>query len=219
MKRATRVLVLLVLAALYNIEEVRAFVPLQTKLSSLSVKTVVSLVDRNLSGSTTARQMIKYLPIEDNGALSYGERSRPYRRDVFDNDEWLRVRSNTRFGSNLLTIFESGVVRQLLREVILTTGVATFICTYNALLVNGYDDFAGMHHDPLVQGFYVFSIPGVFFSLTSPALSLLLGTSYVYSVSLEMNCFYFRNEPTCPNSTIVFLTYSFQDQHFLPTMG
>ena len=131
--------------------------------------------------------MIKYL---DESSGSYGERSRPYRRDVFDHDEWVRVRSNTRFSSNLLTIFESGVVRQLLREVILTTAVATFICAYNALLVNGYDDFAGIHHDPLVQGFYVFSIPGAFFSLTSPALSLLLGT-YIPLPILSLGLFYF----------------------------
>jgi hypothetical protein len=120
--------------------------------------------------------MIKYLPNDGDGAsLSYGERSRPYRRDVFDHDEWVRVRSNVRFLNNLWTIFESGVVRQLVKEVVLTTSVATFICLYNALLVNGYDDFAGVHHEALVSGFYVFSIPGAFFSLTSPALSLLLG--------------------------------------------
>jgi ion channel-forming bestrophin family protein len=173
MQRAMRVLALLAGMTLYSLVEVGAFAPLQAKVLS------THSVNKDPSPSSTTGsmlQMIKYLPVEDNGALSYGERSRPYRRDVFDHDEWVRVRSNTRFANNLLTIFESGVVRQLLREVILTTGVATFICAYNALLVKGYDDFAGIHHDPLVQGFYVFSLPGVFFTLTSPALSLLLGT-------------------------------------------
>jgi Bestrophin, RFP-TM, chloride channel len=173
MQRAMMAFVLLAVVALYSMEEARAFAPRQTKVSTLSV-------DRDFSRRGKSLHMIKYLPVEDNSALSYGERSRPYRRDVFDNDEWLRVRSNTRFASNLLTIFESGVVRQLLKEVILTTAVATFICAYNALLVKGYDDFSGIHHDPLVQGFYVFSIPGVFFSLTSPALSLLLGTCFPF---------------------------------------
>jgi hypothetical protein len=86
------------------------------------------------------------------------------------------VRSAERFSSNLLSIFQSGVVRQLFNEAIIIAGVATFICVYNALCVTGYDDFDGIHHDALVQGFYIFSLPGVFFSLTSPALSLLLGT-------------------------------------------
>lgn len=170
MQRAMSLFMVLAVGTLCSLKEACAFAPLQTKISIHRLGNKVS------DGGSSRLQMIKYLPVEDNGALSYGERSRPYRRDVFDHDEWVRVRSNTRFANNLLTIFESGVVRQLLKEVILTTGVATFICAYNALLVNGYDDFAGIHHDPLVQGFYVFSIPSVFFTLTSPALSLLLGT-------------------------------------------
>jgi hypothetical protein len=178
MQRSVAILVLLVVAALYSLEEACAFAPLRPKVATLpsgnSIRSPLYSWDR--STATTARQMIKYLPVEDSGALSYGERSRPYRRDVFDHDEWVRVRSNTRFSNNLLSILESGVVRQLLRELILTTAIATFICVYNALLVNGYDDFSGIHHDPLVQGFYVFSIPTAFFSVTSPALSLLLGT-------------------------------------------
>lgn len=119
---------------------------------------------------------ISSVPKDDRSGVSYGERSRPYRRDVFGYDDWVRHRSSDRFVGNLLDVFKSGVVQQLLREVYLTGSVATFMCVYNALLVNGFDDFAGLHHDPLVQGFYVLALPGVFFALTSPALSLLLGT-------------------------------------------
>jgi ion channel-forming bestrophin family protein len=123
--------------------------------------------------STTALK-ISSLPKEDSSGLSYGERSRPFRRDVFAYDDWVQHRTSERFLGNLFNSYKSGVVQQLLKEVYLSAGIATFICIYNALLVNGYDDFLGVHHDPLVQGFYVFAIPSVFFALTSPALSLLL---------------------------------------------
>jgi hypothetical protein len=119
---------------------------------------------------------ISDLPYDDGSGLSYAERIRPYRRDVFDSDEWIRIRSTTRFSTNLLGLFQSGVVRQLLtvQEAILILSVATFVCLYNALLVIGYEDFSGIHHDPLLQDFYELSLPSVLFTLTSPALSLLL---------------------------------------------
>jgi hypothetical protein len=125
--------------------------------------------------TTTQLCMIANLPNDDGSGFSYAERSRPYRRDVFDSDEWVRVRNTARFSKNLLSIFQSGVVRQLLNEAIFIAGAATFLCLYNALLVAGYDDFNGIHHDPFGQGFYVFKLPSIFFTLTSPALSLLLG--------------------------------------------
>jgi hypothetical protein len=166
---------LLVVAAFYSLDEACAFAPLQTKGSALPSMFYPSTVVRDRSLNATKLWMIKYIPVDENGALSYAERSRPYRRDVFDHEEWVRVRSIKRFGDNLRTIFESVVVRQLMREIILTTAVSTFICTYNALLVNGFEDFAGIHHYPLAKGLSVFSMPSVFLSLTSPVLSLLLG--------------------------------------------
>lgn len=137
----------------------------------------VRVTSRNgplLSRTATALN-IANVPKDDSSGLPYGERSRPFRRDVFAYGDWVRHRSNERFISNLLNVFKSGVVQQLLKEVYLTTAIATFICLYNALLVNGYDDFGGIHHDPLAQGFFVFAMPSIFFALTSPALSLLLG--------------------------------------------
>jgi len=72
---------------------------------------------------------------------------------------------------------QSGIVRALTEEIALTTSVATFICVFNAVLVTGFDDFAGVHHDALVSiGFPALSLPAMFFTLSSPALSLLLGT-------------------------------------------
>jgi ion channel-forming bestrophin family protein len=116
-------------------------------------------------------------PLDKDAGLSYGERSRPFRRDLFSYDDWVDHRRSDRFGGSLFSVFRSGVFQQLLKEIYLTTGIATFVCLYNALLVTGYDDFVGVHHDPLVQGLYVLAIPGLFFTVTSPALSLLLGTS------------------------------------------
>lgn len=108
--------------------------------------------------------------------LSYGERSRPFRRDLFQYENWVDHRQSNRFGASLLSIFSSGVFQQLLKEIYLTTGIATFICVYNALLVTGYEDFGGVHHEPFWQlGQYVLAVPSIVFTLTSPALSLLLG--------------------------------------------
>ena len=141
------------------------------------VGTGIKYTDSSITShtATTKLRMIANLPSDDGSGLSYAERSRPYRRDVFDSDEWVRVRNTARFSKNLLTIFQSGIVRQLLNEAIFISGAATFLCLYNALLVTGYDDFSGIHHDPFGQGFYEFKLPSIFFTLTSPALSLLLG--------------------------------------------
>jgi hypothetical protein len=117
-------------------------------------------------------------PLDNEAGLSYGERSRPFRRDLFAYDDWVDHRRSDRFGGSLFSVFRSGVFQQLVKEIYLTSGIATFVCLYNALLVTGYDDFVGIHHDPLVQGLYVLAIPGLFFTVTSPALSLLLGMSH-----------------------------------------
>jgi len=54
--------------------------------------------------------------------------------------------------------------------------IAVFICFYNGLLVTGWEDFAGAHHDALAPFFPIFKLPGDFFSLTTPSLALLLST-------------------------------------------
>jgi len=127
--------------------------------------------------STTTRLFdVTSVPRDDGSGLSYAERSRPYRRDVFAYDDWVRHRSSERFSGRLGKLTKSGIVRALFDEIILTSSVATFICVFNALLVAGFDDFAGVHHDPLISiGLPVLSLPSQFFTLSSPALSLLLG--------------------------------------------
>jgi hypothetical protein len=121
-----------------------------------------------------------------NLALPYGERSRPYRRDLFDYDRWVKHRSSKdRFLGSLFDMLKSGIVRQLLKEVIFTTGIASFLVVFNALFTSaGYDDLAGIHHnDALIPlGIPVWSLPSFFFTLSLPALSFLLvfktNTSY-----------------------------------------
>jgi hypothetical protein len=126
--------------------------------------------------TTTQLYDVAWVPTDDGSGISYSERSRPYRRDVFAYDDWVRHRSTERFTGRLSKLGKSGIVRALSYEVQLLAAVATFICVFNALCVTGYDDFSNIHHDPLIQmSLPVLSLPAMFFTLSSPALSLLLG--------------------------------------------
>lgn len=120
---------------------------------------------------------------DDGSGVSYSERSRPYRRDVFAYDDWVKHRSSARFTGRLAKLTQSGVVRSLSKELALITAVASFIAIFNALAGGGYDDFSGIHHDPLISIFPVLQLPATFFTLSSPALSLLLGT-YIFILFL-----------------------------------
>ena len=127
--------------------------------------------------TTTTLYDVAWVPTDDGSGVSYSERSRPYRRDVFAYDDWVKHRSTERFTGRLKKLGKSGIVRALSYEVQLLAAVATFICVFNALCVTGYDDFSNVHHDPLMSiGLPVLSLPSMFFTLSSPALSLLLGT-------------------------------------------
>lgn len=127
-------------------------------------------------GASTVLRIADLPDKHDDSGLSYGERSRPFRRDVFNYDLWVNHRSTDRFIGNLLDILKSSVVRQLFKDLVFISSVAAFVCVYNGLLVTGYDDFASVHHDALAQGFPIMKMSGQFFALTSPALALLLGT-------------------------------------------
>ena len=161
---------------------------------------------------------------------SYGERSRIYRRDVFNYDNWVEHRSTNRFVGNLFDVLKSGVFRQLLPNCFYMSSIALFIVLYNTIFVEGYDDFAGIHHDPVLAAFMVslplMKIPGDFFSLCTPSLALLLGTLCVYVCSIvdvEIGfsfCFlYIQQAPL----TIFFdnpkINNSIQNQHIVSSMG
>jgi hypothetical protein len=130
--------------------------------------------------SKTAVYDVHTVPRDDGSGISYSERSRPFRRDVFAYDDWVRHRSSDRFAGRLGKLTKSGIVRSLSKEIALIAGAATFICLFNALLGSGFDDLAGIHQGPLISGFPVLSLPATFFTLSSPALSLLLGEFVVF---------------------------------------
>ena len=120
----------------------------------------------------------------EQGSVPYGEDSRRYRRTVYRSEDWLKHRSPTRLFRNLQGIFSSGVVRSLVTEVGVVTGVATTVVVWNAL-AGGYEDWSGAVHPALIGNgseYHLLALPALPFTLSSPALGLLLvfrtNTSY-----------------------------------------
>ena len=82
---------------------------LKRLVSLLVLSTAPSSVDAfvapfrvaNNVASTTAINDVSSVPTDDGSGLSYSERSRPYRRDVFNYDDWVRHRSSDRFAGRL----------------------------------------------------------------------------------------------------------------------
>ena len=111
----------------------------------------------------------------DRWLNDFGEQSRLYRRDVYSAADWVRYRRPDRIFDNLATFFQSGLIRQVAIEVTLIFIVANGVCLWNSLLANGYDDIAGVHHDPLL-GFALpaFGLPLTPFTIGSGSLGLLL---------------------------------------------
>lgn len=103
--------------------------------------------------------------IAEQGRVPYGESSRKYRRTVFSHKDWLVHRKSGRSFENLKGIFFSGIVRQLQREVFLVSFVALAVVLWNGVLVPS-EAAGGML--PSV------SLPSLPFTLSSPALGLLL---------------------------------------------
>jgi hypothetical protein len=105
-----------------------------------------------------------------------GEDQRKLRRTVYTHDDWKKHRNQDRFVVYLAAIFKSGVYKNLSGEVTLATGIAAFVCLYNAL-VGDWTDLAGVKHAGLIQSvvFPKLGLPLTAFTLTSPSLGLLLG--------------------------------------------
>jgi len=76
-------------------------------------------------------------------------------------------------------MYKSGVVRQLVGECIFIGFEATSICFFNAFCSVGYDDLVGIHHEPFFH-FQTLKLPIQPFTLSSPALGLLLGMFLVF---------------------------------------
>ena len=93
------------------------------------------------------------LPLNiDTGDVPYSEASRPYRRTVFTNADWLQHRSSTRLFGNLAGTFTSGVVRSLLTEVGAVATIGAAACLWNGS-IQGFEDFANVTADPLTAGY------------------------------------------------------------------
>mmetsp|Transcript_20804 Transcript_20804/g.49208 ORF Transcript_20804/g.49208 Transcript_20804/m.49208 type:complete len:451 (-) Transcript_20804:383-1735(-) len=107
--------------------------------------------------------------------IPYGETSRQFRRTVYTHDDWVKHRSPNRFIGNIVTIFNSGIYKNVGREVAATTTVATIVFLWNMLTV-GYDDLNQIHHAPLIDSYYVpgMTLPMNPFTLASGSLGLLL---------------------------------------------
>jgi hypothetical protein len=135
---------------------------------------------------------------------SYGEKSRSFRRSFFTHDEWLKHRALDRFPGTLLKLAVSGVVRQLAPEVAIIASTAAFAILWNCLLVTGYDDFQGIHYDPIIisgLSFPLLALPATPFTFSSPALSLLLSKLFL-------------NFGTVAKSRIVFCRFFIACRHF-----
>jgi hypothetical protein len=89
----------------------------------------------------------------------------------------VKHRSPDRFLRNLATIPASGIYKNMFREILATTTVATLIFFWN-MLTSGYDDFNQVHHEAIIQSYYLppIKLPLAPFTLASSSLGLLLGT-------------------------------------------
>eukprot|EP00578_Thalassiosira_sp_NH16_P006524 CAMPEP_0181104038 /NCGR_PEP_ID=MMETSP1071-20121207/15204_1 /TAXON_ID=35127 /ORGANISM="Thalassiosira sp., Strain NH16" /LENGTH=434 /DNA_ID=CAMNT_0023187189 /DNA_START=86 /DNA_END=1390 /DNA_ORIENTATION=+ len=116
-------------------------------------------------------------PVDPSAPMTevMGEGSRKYRRTVYTHDQWVTHRSPDRFFKNLGTLFNSGIYKQIGGEVALTTSVAIFVCVWN-LLVGGYQDLAGVMHDPIISAKWAMlvGLPLTPFTVLTPSLGLLL---------------------------------------------
>jgi hypothetical protein len=179
---------------------------------STSVSAFAPQVKTLLQQSSTALRVSR-IPRNDGSGLSYGERSRPYRRNFYTQPDWEKHRSRDRFLGNLLTFFKSGVVRQLKNELLLMTFVSTFIWAFNCFGVTGWEDFQGVHHDGSLPFLRTLEMPSQFFTLSSPSLSLLLGKNHCnYTLALPI-------ATTKSHNTSSLYPSSFQDQHFVWSLG
>ena len=106
---------------------------------------------------------------------SYSEQSRSYRRTVFTHDDWVKHRSSDRFARNLGNFINSGVYKNIMREVSVVTGIAALVVVGNMLL-DGYVGLDGARHAGLLADLHLkLSLPMTPFTLASPSLGLLLG--------------------------------------------
>mmetsp|Transcript_33811 Transcript_33811/g.81985 ORF Transcript_33811/g.81985 Transcript_33811/m.81985 type:complete len:444 (+) Transcript_33811:39-1370(+) len=104
------------------------------------------------------------------GRVPYGEASRKYRRTVYTHKDWLNHRSNDRLLGNLISMFYSGVVRQVKNKIALIVSVAIFVTFWDEVLPTLIVDDTGASFQQIPH----LCLPTTPFTLSSPALGLLL---------------------------------------------
>jgi len=137
--------------------------------SSGTTTTITTITPRTSSSFST--ELAADAKID--GKVVYGEESRKYRRTVYTHNEWVEHRSADRFIRNLKTIPTTGIYKNLAKEVVATTLVATFVVVYNCI-VGGYTDMEGVAHPALLNMLPVIGLPLVPFTMLTPSLGLLL---------------------------------------------
>lgn len=111
----------------------------------------------------------------ENGEIPYGEESRKFRRTVYSHEDWVKHRSPDRFFKNILSTTRSGIYKNVGREVLVVTLIATFVMLWN-MLTGEYTDLVGGVHPGILRGQYtpVLALPMNPFTLSSSFLGLLL---------------------------------------------
>lgn len=156
-----------------------AFVPKSATSSSQSASLAPSTFRIATDLGVDATGWDSFRDMGDMTNVPGGEAQRQFRRTVYTHDDWKKHRSQDRFIYYLAAIFNSGVYKNLGREVGAVAAVATFLVVYNAL-VGGYTDFEGVKHAallqiPLLGDLPKLTLPLAAFTVTSPSLGLLLG--------------------------------------------
>ena len=93
----------------------------------------------------------------------YQETARPYRRDIFDTEDWERHRANKRFRNSMRTLFQSGIFRAKYAEVLTSMLIAAFVTLWNHVLRTKWLPFLP-----------ALALNLNLFTLTAPSLGLLL---------------------------------------------
>jgi hypothetical protein len=148
--------------------------------------------------SRTSKDLVELsASIEPKAVMPYGEGSRAYRRTFFTHKDWLRHRSEDRFIRTVFSTVRSGVVRQLAKEVGFVTATAVFVVAWN-VLTGGFSDLQGIHHDPILGNIANLELPIAPFTLSSPALGLLLGEYFTLHIfTCFVYCFLQLTSSTC----------------------
>lgn len=150
----------------------------QTTKTMTKTKTT-TIANNNNNNNNNLRQGSIRAATAQLGKVPYGEQSRKYRRTIFTHRDWVDHRSSSsRIFDNLQSMFFSGVVRQLRPQVTAVTAVAALVTFWNVGILGTaishpeiFADYELMEYFPTL---HAIALPTVPFTLSSPALGLLL---------------------------------------------